>query len=200
VPVIVPSAAAVQEPVVTVVFVAVGAVHPAGTVIVVCDPAENEPAGPVKLNVSILLMLPAVVVVGETTIAPWPLVAGVAVKFAVIVVVTVPKVVSYTQGFVVTPVPQDPPKPAVETVQLVNAKPEAGVAVIVTLVRLAMAVDVHVVGQLIPPVLLVIVPPPVGDITAVITVVALAAGAAKAAMRAKSAKVSSRFMALGFHL
>ena len=87
------------------------------------------------------------------------------------------------------------PVPAVPlTVQLLNTKPEFAVAVMLTVVPPPILLDVQVPGQLMPPVLLVTVPPPVGDMTAVMVSEAKARGAAKPRVRKKTMNVSSRFM------
>jgi len=109
---------------------------------------------------------PTGMLVGLKVLVPW----GAALKFAVIVVAFPPPVgVTKLQGFAVGVVkhvvPVSPAVPVI--VQELNANPEFTVAVIVTVVFPAMLLEVHVPGQLMPPVLLVTVPPPAGEMTAV---------------------------------
>ena len=180
-PVIVPSVAVVQVPAVTLVLVEVGAVHPAGTVIVASEPDANGLLGPVKLKVRVSPVLLAARLVGETVIVPDPLLAAVTKLAVIVVALPVPLGVTNVQGFEVAPVtqvvPVDPAVPV--TVQLLKANPEFAVAVMVTLVPTVMLLDVQVVGQLMPPVLLVTVPSPVGDMTAVMVSLAHAVPAAR---------------------
>lgn len=97
-------------------------------------------------------------------------VCGAALKLACIVVafplpVGVTKLQGFAVGVVEHVVPVCPAVPV--TVHELNVNPVFAVAVIVTVVVPLMLLEVQVPGQLIPPVLLVTVPPPVGEMTAV---------------------------------
>jgi len=70
------SAATVQVPEVTEVFVVVGAVQPAGTTTVASEPVRKDPsAGAVKLKTNWLPVEAAITDVGATVIVPSPLAA-----------------------------------------------------------------------------------------------------------------------------
>jgi len=90
----------------------------------------------------------------------------VATKFAVTSAFgLVPVGVVNTHGLVFAPLLQVKLVP----LQLLNAKPEFAVAVNVTLVPPGILLEVQVLGQLMPPVLLTTLPSPVGDIVTTMT-------------------------------
>src|SRR5260221_13354330 len=63
-------------PVVTAMLLDVGAVQPAGTTMVACEPKiKSLPDGDVKVNVNVFPVLPAATIVGLATIVPSPLLA-----------------------------------------------------------------------------------------------------------------------------
>ena len=164
--------------------------------------ATPDIVAPLRLEIErvIVEVVPTPIEVGENDFVS----AGAATKLAVIVAVSVPpKVVTLkAQGLVVAPPVQvfvDGNVP--DDVQPVNVNPAEGVAVSWTDPVPFANVWLQSVGQVMPVGLLATEPPPVTGIETVrLTAVALAAGATKAAMRAKRAKVSSRFMALALPL
>jgi len=142
------------------------------------------PEGNVSVKVTplsdvLLLVLVMVMLSCDVELDPTPMVeavndfvtvGAVSTKFAVIVVVPPPVGTTNAHGSTVAPVVHVVPvAPAVPlTLQLLKTNPVFAVAVMLT-VPLLMLLEVQVPGQLIPPVLLVTVPPPVGEMAAVMT-------------------------------